>query len=84
MPIYALSFIQSIVPNNSSLFLEYIHTFSSWLLPFHYFLDSGLLLIIRICDHILIIIVRKTYIDSEFIFYFLFSHQYVIAFFTHN
>jgi hypothetical protein len=78
-----LVFIQSIFPNNSSLFLEYI-TFSSWLLLFHYFLDFGLLLIIKICDHILIIIVRKTHIDLEFMFYFLFSHQYAIAFFTHN
>ncbi len=77
-----LIFIQSIVPNNSNLFLDYIHTFISLLLLFHYFPNFGLLLIIWIGDHILIIIVKKTQTDSKFTFIiFLFTNM-LIFFFT--
>jgi hypothetical protein len=45
------------------------------------FLDSELFLIIIICDHILIITIRK---HNKFIVYSLFPYQYAIIFFTHN
>ncbi len=51
--------IQFVVPNHSSYFSNYNHTFISLLLLFHYFPDFGLFLIIRICDQILIILVGK-------------------------
>jgi hypothetical protein len=49
----------------------------SFLLLFHDFLDSRLFLIIKICDQILIITVRK---HNRYKMYSLFSHHYVITF----